>query len=230
VRRKSAPGKVRERGLTIPFIARSGEKVETKCFRAAFFARTTQIMWRATMLRKLMIGALVSASAMVALPGAAEAQSRYRDGYQGRYYDAYRDGRRYDGNRGYRRDRYRYDRRYYRPRSRVNIYVGPSYGYGYGYPSYYGYGGGYGGYYGGGSGYYNSGYRGRGYYGRSRYRCGNGTTGAIVGGATGALIGREIGRDGRSYRSRYRGRGNGTTGAIIGGALGALVGREATRC
>ena len=59
---------------------------------------------------------------------------------------------------------------------------------------------------------------------------GDGTTGAIVGGASGALIGREIGRDGRGYRGRYRGRGSGTTGAIIGGALGALIGREATRC
>ena len=68
----------------------------------------------------------------------------------------------------------------------------------------------------------------RGYYGGRGYRCGSGTTGAIVGGAAGALIGREIGRDGRGYR--YRGRNSGTTGAIIGGAIGALIGREATRC
>jgi len=53
--------------------------------------------------------------------------------------------------------------------------------------------------------------------------------GAIVGGAAGALIGREIGRDGRGYRYRYH-RGGGTAGALIGGALGALVGSEATRC
>ena len=52
-----------------------------------------------------------------------------------------------------------------------------------------------------GRGYYrgNRYYRGRGY--RTRYRCGSGTTGAIIGGATGALIGREIGRDGRRYRA-----------------------------
>jgi outer membrane lipoprotein SlyB len=59
------------------------------------------------------------------------------------------------------------------------------------------------------------------YYGRSvRYqgrRC-SGTTGTIVGGAAGALLGREITRD------RYRGR-SGTTGAILGGAIGALAGR-----
>ena len=50
--------------------------------------------------------------------------------------------------------------------------------------------------------------------------------GAIVGGAAGALVGREIARDGRRYR--YRG-GNGTVGALIGGAVGALVGREIDR-
>jgi outer membrane lipoprotein SlyB len=60
------------------------------------------------------------------------------------------------------------------------------------------------------------------YYGRSnvRYhgrRC-KGTTGTIVGGVAGALLGREITRD------RYRGR-SGTTGAILGGAVGALAGR-----
>jgi hypothetical protein len=230
---ETCEGKIRvrqgcERPLTIPFIARSGELAETNCFRAAFFARMPRNhVGERDMLRKLIIGAVVSVGAMVAVPAAASAQGYYRDGYQGRSYDGYRDGRRYDGYRGYRRDRYRGSRRYYRPRSRVNVYYAPSYGYGY-YPGYYGgYGGGY-----YGRGYYNSGYGygGRGYYGRSRYRCGDGTTGAIVGGATGALVGREIGRDGRGYRGRYRGRGSGTTGAIIGGALGALIGREATRC
>jgi hypothetical protein len=73
--------------------------------------------------------------------------------------------------------------------------------------------------------------RGRGYgyndgYYRGR-RCGSGTTGAIVGGAAGALVGREIARDGRRYR--YHRGGNGTVGAIIGGAVGALVGREIDR-
>lgn len=63
------------------------------------------------------------------------------------------------------------------------------------------------------------GYYGRSYRGDSRYarRC-KGTTGTIVGGVAGALLGREITRD------RYRGR-SGTTGAILGGAVGALAGR-----
>ena len=56
----------------------------------------------------------------------------------------------------------------------------------------------------------------------------NGTVGIIVGGAAGALIGREIARDGNGYRYRYR-RGGGTTGAILGGAIGALIGREVGR-
>lgn len=104
---------------------------------------------------------------------------------------------RYD-DRGYYGDGYRRYRRgdYYRGNSRR----------------------GYGNYYGRGYGYNDRYYRGR--------RCGSGTTGAIVGGAAGALVGREIARDGRRYR---RGGGNGTVGAIIGGAVGALVGREVDR-
>ena len=72
-------------------------------------------------------------------------------------------------------------------------------------------------------GYYDRGYYDRRYYGRRGYRCGSGTTGAIVGGVGGALVGREIGRDGRRYRYGRYGRrgGSGTTGAIIGGAIGA---------
>jgi outer membrane lipoprotein SlyB len=83
-------------------------------------------------------------------------------------------------------------------------------------------------------GYYDSGryqqsYRGD-RYGRydSRYygnrnvryqgrRC-SGTTGLVVGGAAGALLGRTVTRD------RYRGR-SGTTGTILGAAIGALAGR-----
>lgn len=95
-------------------------------------------------------------------------------------------------------------------------------------------------YYGGGydNRYYGNGYDGRyygnrgydnRYYGRNnRHRCGNGTTGLIVGGAAGALIGREVTRGNRT-RYGYRNGGSGTTGAIIGGALGALVGREVAR-
>ena len=88
--------------------------------------------------------------------------------------------------------------------------------------------------YGYSNGYYSNsgharGYEGR-YEGRSRYdgrayanryssdRCRSGTTGAIVGGAGGALLGREI-----------AGRGDRTLGAIIGGVAGALGGRAVTR-
>ena len=58
----------------------------------------------------------------------------------------------------------------------------------------------------------------RGRDGRLRCRRSNGTVGLIVGGAAGALVGREI-----------AGRGDRTVGAVIGGAAGALVGREVAR-
>jgi len=78
-----------------------------------------------------------------------------------------------------------------RHRNYGNVYYGSPY-----------YDGGYGdGYYGGydrvyvNNGYYDGRYYGDRYYGRRhRDRCGNGTTGLIVGGAAGALIGREIAR------------------------------------
>ena len=63
--------------------------------------------------------------------------------------------------------------------------------------------------------------RGDRYYGRNyrntrnNYRRCSGTTGTIVGGAAGALLGREV-----------AGRGDRTTGTILGGAVGALLGRE----
>lgn len=90
-------------------------------------------------------------------------------------------------------------------------------------------------YYGGryyGDRYYGNRYYGNRYYGsrhyrRHRDRCGDGTAGLIVGGAAGALLGREIDRGSR--RGYYGRRGSGTTGAIVGGALGALVGREIAR-
>ncbi len=55
---------------------------------------------------------------------------------------------------------------------------------------------------------------------QGRYRCrrSNGTTGLIIGGVGGALIGREL--DGGRNR---------TTGTILGAAAGALVGREVAR-
>jgi hypothetical protein len=161
------------------------------------------------MLRKLILGAAASLSALVMLPGAAQAD--HRDGYydsryhDGRYYD-----RRYDDRRYYRGARHRY-----RPGDYYPIRHRRGYGYGRGYG--YNYGRGYG---------YDRGYR---YDRRYRGRCGSGTTGAIVGGAAGALLGREVARDGGRYRYRHRRGGNGTVGAIVGGAVGALVGREIDR-
>lgn len=53
---------------------------------------------------------------------------------------------------------------------------------------------------------------------RDYCRRGSGTTGLIVGGAAGALLGREV--------DRY---GDRLPGTIIGGAAGALIGREIDR-
>lgn len=58
----------------------------------------------------------------------------------------------------------------------------------------------------------------RGRDGRYRCRRTNGTTGLIVGGAAGAVIGHQI-----------AGRGDRTLGAVLGGATGALIGREVQR-
>ena len=85
------------------------------------------------------------------------------------------------------------------------------------YPGY-GYGGGY------NNGYdYNRGYNGQTYYGN---RC-SGTTGTVIGGVAGAVVGSKIagGRRSYDYYGNRRG-GSGTTGAIIGGAVGALLGRK----
>lgn len=69
-------------------------------------------------------------------------------------------------------------------------------------------------------GHYSQSYRGqtRAYDNRNYGRCRSGTTGMIVGGAGGALLGREI------VGRRSRG-----TGTILGAAAGALLGREVTR-
>lgn len=67
------------------------------------------------------------------------------------------------------------------------------------------------------NGYYN-GPTWRGRDGRTHCRRSNGTTGLLIGGAAGALIGREI--DGGRDR---------TTGTIVGAAAGALLGREVER-
>jgi hypothetical protein len=58
----------------------------------------------------------------------------------------------------------------------------------------------------------------RGSDGRVYCRRSNGTTGIIVGGAAGALVGRELDRG----RSR-------TAGTVLGAAVGALLGREVQR-
>jgi hypothetical protein len=83
------------------------------------------------------------------------------------------------------------------------------------------------GYYNGGDRYYDEPvYRNtrvwRGNDGRTYCRKSNGTTGLIIGGAAGALIGREV--DGGRDR---------TLGTILGAAAGALIGKEvasSTRC
>lgn len=58
----------------------------------------------------------------------------------------------------------------------------------------------------------------RGSDGRTYCRKSNGTTGLLVGGAAGALLGREI--DSRGSR---------TTGTVLGAAVGALLGRHVQR-
>ena len=58
----------------------------------------------------------------------------------------------------------------------------------------------------------------RGSDGRVYCRKPNGTTGLIVGGAAGALVGREIDT-----------RGSRTTGTVLGAAVGALLGRHVQR-
>jgi len=67
----------------------------------------------------------------------------------------------------------------------------------------------------------NGNYVGRTWRGRDgRYHCrrGNGTTGLLIGGAGGALIGHSL-DGGRNH----------TTGTVIGAVAGALVGREVQR-
>jgi len=58
----------------------------------------------------------------------------------------------------------------------------------------------------------------RGRDGRTYCKRSNGTTGLLVGGAAGALLGRSL--DGGEHR---------TTGTVLGAAGGALVGREIDR-
>jgi hypothetical protein len=141
--------------------------------------------------------AAAAVSALAAMPAAAEAQSRgyWNGGAQsqsyGRYDDPRYDDRRYDD---------RYDRRYEDRYER-------------GYDDRYDRG-------------YDDRYARQGTYRGETYRDGyerqcKGTTGTIVGGVAGALLGRSVTRD----SGRYSRGGSGTTGTIIGGALGALAGR-----
>jgi hypothetical protein len=128
------------------------------------------------MFKKIAIASVAAATALTALPAAADAQGYgYSNGYN-RGYSNYNRG--YDGysNQGYSNRGY-YNQGYAYRNSRSNRYYG---------------------------------------YGR---RC-SGTTGTVVGGVAGALLGRSITRDG--YHS-------GTTGTILGGALGALAGRAIGR-
>lgn len=177
-------------------------------------------------MRKIMFGLL---AASVALPAAAAAQPGYYDPYysrDARYthpYDLNRDGvvtrreqaigeqqaRRYNDDRYGQYDRYGSGYGRYDPRADSR------YGYdGYDNRAYDSrYSGNYGQYY-DRQGYY-SGPTWRGDDGRYYCRRSDGTTGLIVGGAVGALIGREV-----------AGRGDRTLGAVLGGALGAVIGKS----
>lgn len=70
---------------------------------------------------------------------------------------------------------------------------------------------------------YYGGYNGQTYYGN---RC-SGTTGTLIGGVAGAVVGSKIAGGGSryDYYGNRRG-GSSTTGALIGGAVGALLGRK----
>ncbi|WP_109809286.1 glycine zipper 2TM domain-containing protein [Sphingosinithalassobacter portus] len=157
-------------------------------------------------MRKLAIGILVSAIAIPAATVPASAQRH--DGNRYERHDDRQDRREYrrdhrqdrrDYRRDYRQDRrdYRRDRRDYRRDTRVT-YVAPA-------PRY--------------ANYYDT----RGYYNGpvwrgdgGRYYCHrqDGTTGVLIGGVAGALIGSSFDRPGES------------TGALIGGILGAVIGND----
>jgi hypothetical protein len=183
-------------------------------------------------MRKLVLG-LVAAT--VALPTVAAAQPGYYGSGRANYShpaDANRDGvvTRREADRFERRQERRYERQVVRSYGSNTGYSGNSYGSNSGYYGTNSYGSN-GGYYGSNSGAYANNY-GQ-YYDRSGYYSGptwrgndgryycrrsDGTTGTIVGGAAGALIGSSI-----------AGRGDRTIGAIIGGAIGAVIGNGVER-
>ena len=143
------------------------------------------------MVRNLVLGAALAATAMVGLPSQAVAH----DGERGWHHRDNDDGDYDDEDEGDQGGRYYRERGYYQDRG---YYQGRGFYQDYGQP-----------YYGDNRSYYG--------YNQPRYRCrSRGTTGLIVGGAAGALLGRGITRD----RTRV---------AIIGGAAGALLGREVAR-
>ena len=124
------------------------------------------------MLKKILISTAIAASALTAMPAAAEAQSRY--GYQNRNDSGYyNQGQRYD-----RRYDQRYDRRYQNQRYQNQRY---------------------GNYYGqrcsnGSTGTIIGAIAG-GLLGREVAGRGDRTLGAILGAGAGALVGREVGRN-----------------------------------
>ncbi|MBA16480.1 MAG: hypothetical protein CMN73_09000 [Sphingomonas sp.] len=149
-------------------------------------------------MRKLAIGILVSALAIPVVTAPAAAQRHDGNRYERQDYRQDRRDYRQD-RRDYRQDRrdYRRDRRDYRRDTRVT-YVAPP-------PRY--------------ANYYDT----RGYYNGpvwrgdgGRYYCHrqDGTTGVLIGGVAGALIGSSFDRPGES------------TGALIGGILGAVIGND----
>lgn len=135
----------------------------------------------------------LSAFSMVAIPVAADAHPHHRYNDEDRYSEGY--------DRGYDEDRGDDDDGGYRQER-----------YGYGRQNY-GYDNGY------RQQAYDNGYYGRS-YGYRGHRC-SGTTGTIVGGGAGALLGRSLGR-GSGYYHQH----SGATGTILGGVLGALAGRQ----
>ncbi|HEY0114847.1 MAG TPA: glycine zipper 2TM domain-containing protein [Allosphingosinicella sp.] len=149
-------------------------------------------------MKKIIFG-LVAAS--VALPTAAAAQPGFYDPYRGGGYSHPYD-RNGDGVvtqreiRRTQREERRYNNGYY-PQAYPQSYSG-------GYAQFHDR-----------SGFYN-GPTWRGNDGRYYCRRSDGSTGTIVGAATGALIG-----------SQVAGRGDRTLGAVLGGALGALIGSRA---
>ena len=164
------------------------------------------------MRKKIALGIVAAALAVPAVSAPAAAQGYYGGGYNSYSpYDLNRDGR-------VTRSEQRRVQQMQRQQARYGGgYYGNSYGYNQGgyYPQQ-SYRGPYSNYY-NQQGYY-SGPTWRGNDGRYYCRRSDGSTGTLIGGAAGAVIG-----------SLVAGRGDRTIGAILGGAVGALIGREVDR-